>query len=238
VRYETAIVTGASRGLGRAIGRTLAARGLNVMLAARSEDALAELAGELEREHPGRVAYTVADLGSPDSVEPLFEATRRRFGPADVLVNNAGMGRERALVASTEAEIGETIALNLTGLILCSRAALPDMLERRRGYIVNVGSDLCRYFNPGMAVYTATKFGVLGFSGSLLREVKDEGVRVTTVMPGVIDTGFGDFAAEGSLPPETGLEPDELAEQIAALLETPGHMIVDELMLHPSAQRY
>ncbi|MGH2997652.1 MAG: SDR family oxidoreductase, partial [Gaiellaceae bacterium] len=156
MRYRTAIVTGASRGLGLAVAHALVARGLDVVLASRTEPP------EL------RERWIEADLSSAASISALVSAARERHGPVDVLVNNAGIGASRPFEESDEHEIRATVDVNLTGTMLCTLAVLPDMLAARRGLIVNVGSDLGRRFNPGMAVYTATKFGLLGFSGSLL----------------------------------------------------------------------
>ena len=122
--------------------------------------------------------------------------------------------------------------------MLCAREALRDMLELRRGLIVNVGSDLSRRYAPDLAVYTAAKFGLLGFSGALLRGVKDAGVKVTAVLPGVIDTAFGGFGAEGSRGERHGMPAAHLAEQIAALLDVPEHVVVDEITLHPVGQEF
>jgi short-subunit dehydrogenase len=104
------------------------------------------------------------------------------------------------------------------------------------GTIVNIGSDLSRRFQPRMAVYAATKFGLLGFSGSLMREVKDRGVKVVALMSGSIDTSWGGFAPEGSRDARYALRPDELAAVIENLLDLPEHLIVHELVIHPSGQ--
>jgi short-subunit dehydrogenase len=167
--YRTAIITGASRGLGKALARAVASRGLNVMLAARAEGELLEVTEVLSAQYPGKVAFTVTDLREPPSIAALFEATRDRFGDADVLVNNAGIGWYKPFLDWTEDQIVDTININLTSLMLCTRAALPGMIEARRGLIINVGSDLSRRFLPQMAPYVASKFGVLGFAGSVLR---------------------------------------------------------------------
>ena len=225
MRYRTAIVTGASRGLGLAVGRAFAARGLDVMLASRTEP-------------PGDLPWTRLDVASPESVAALFAAARERFGPVDVLVNNAGVGHGKQFEDFTVDELRETLDVNLLGPMLCALAALPDMLEAGRGLIVNVGSDLSRRFLAGMTPYTASKFGLLGFSGSLLREVKDRGVKVTAVLPGIIDTGFGGFAPEGSRGERYGMPAEQLAEQIAWLLDQPEHVVVDELTMHPLTQTF
>jgi short-subunit dehydrogenase len=237
VRYQTAIITGASRGLGKALAGAVAARGLNVMLAARAEDELREVSETLAREHGARVAYAVTDLREPESIRALFESTSNKFGPADVLVNNAGIGRYKPFMEWSEEEIIDTANVNLTALMLCTKAALAGMIETRRGLIINIASDLSRRFLPQMAPYVAAKFGVLGFAGSLLREVKQYGVKVCTVMPGIIDTNFND-SQEGTREETWALPPAILAERIAELLDQPEHLVVDELVIHPMQQDF
>lgn len=235
--YRTAIVTGASRGLGRAIATAFAARGLNVMLAARTESELSAITQTLAAEHGGKVAYTVTDLRSPSAIQSLFEAARARFGVVDVLVNSAGLQPYKPLVEWSEPEIVGTVAVNLTALILCTQAALPDMLAERQGLIINIASDLSRRYLPNMAPYVGTKFGVLGFSGSLLREVKQNGIKVCTVMPGMLDTLI---PAAPERPPREAhaMHPAMVAETIANLLDQPEHVILDEILIHPMRQDF
>lgn len=237
VRYQTAVITGASRGLGKALAGAVAARGLNVMLAARAEDELREVSETLAREHGARVAYAVTDLREPESIRALFESTFNKFGPADVLVNNAGIGRYKPFMEWSEEEIIDTANVNLTALMLCTKAALGGMIRARRGLVINIASDLSRRFLPQMAPYVAAKFGVLGFAGSLLREVKQYGVKVCTVMPGIIDTNFND-SQEGTREETWALPPAILAERITELLDQPEHLVVDEMVIHPMQQDF
>jgi short-subunit dehydrogenase len=237
VNYQTAIITGASRGLGKAIGRAFAARGLNVVLAARAEGELRALSESLSADHPGKVAWAITDMRDAGSIRALFKSTRDRFGPADVLVNNAGIGRYKPYLQWTDEEIADTINVNLTALMLCTKEALPAMIELRRGLIINVASDLSRRYLPQMAPYVASKFGVLGFAGSVLREVKQHGVKVCTVMPGIIDTNFND-SQEGTREETWALPPAVLAERIASLLDQPEHLVIDELVIHPMQQDF
>ena len=237
MKYKNAIVTGASRGLGRAIARSLAKRGLNLTLASRSETALALLAEELSVETEVRVETHVCDLRRHEDNRSLIEAALSHYGRIDVLINNAGIGWYKPFMEWTEQEIVDSIDLNLTSPILCTRAVLPSMFEAGRGLIINIGSDLCRRFLPNMAPYVASKFGLLGFSGSVLREVKDRGVKICTVMPGMIDTNFNE-SQEGSREETWAMKPSVLAEQIASLLDLPEHLIVDEITIHPMQQDF
>ncbi|MEM9558354.1 MAG: SDR family NAD(P)-dependent oxidoreductase [Acidobacteriota bacterium] len=240
-RDSVAVVTGASRGVGRAVARSFAAKGLRVMLAARSADDLRALDDELTARHgDGRVAHARCDLRSADDIGRLADATREHFGGCDVLVSNAGIGWYKPFLEHTTGEIDDLVRVDLTAPMLLAHAFLPGMIERRRGLIVHVASDLARRFLPKMAPYVAAKFGLLGFSGSLLREVKEHGVKVTTVLPGLIDTSFGgdDPSAEGSRDDSWALRPEELAARIADLLELPPHVVIDELAVHPLHQDF
>src|SRR5262245_9919224 len=170
MKYQTAVVTGASRGLGRAIGIELARKGLNVMLAARAENELKQTTENLHREGFTNVAFSTVDLRSLESITALFQNVRSRFGSVDVLINNAGVGSYKPFIEWTEQEIIDTAGINLTALMICTKQVISEMISQKRGLIVNIASDLSRRPLPNMAPYVATKFGVLGFGSSLLRE--------------------------------------------------------------------
>ena len=234
-RYDNALITGASRGLGAALAREMAARGYRLLLVARRTDELETLAATLHSAHGTLVESLGADLTDPAAPLRCAQAAEQRLGAVDVLINNAGIGQYKPLVEWTAREIADCNALNLTAPMLLTHALVPAMLRRRRGMVVNIASDLARRYLANMAPYVATKFGLLGFSGSLLREVKDYGVKVTTVMPGIIDTAFGG-AVEGSRDASWSLRPALLATQIADLLELPDNVVLDELTIHPLRQ--
>lgn len=234
------MVTGASRGLGAALAREMAARGYRLMLVARSLEGLSRLADELRQAHGASVHIRATDLCDPAALQACADAAERELGAVDVLVNNAGTGHYKPLAEWTPAEIAECTALNLTAPMLLARALVPGMAARGRGMVVNVASDLARRYLANMAPYVAAKFGLLGFSGSLLREVKHRGVKVTAVLPGIIDTAFGGDAATfqpGQRDPRGALDSVLLAQQIANLLELPDNMVMDEIVIHPLHQQ-
>jgi short-subunit dehydrogenase len=235
--YETALVTGASRGLGAAIASELARRGYGVVIAARSEGELHRAAAELQVRHAARIDWLTVDLAKPDAAAGFADTVSQRFGPIDVLINNAGIGAYKPLVDWTPREVIDSVNVNLLAPMLLARALLPSMIARRKGMIVNVASDLARRHLANMAPYVAGKFGLLGFSGSLLREVKSHGVKVTSVLPGIIDTAFNEGLA-GSKDETWALRPALLAERIAELLELPAHVVIDELTIHPMQQDF
>jgi NADP-dependent 3-hydroxy acid dehydrogenase YdfG len=164
-------------------------------------------------------------------------AVRERLGKIDILVNNAGVGWYKPFDAWSIAELDLAIDVNLKGTMYMTRAVLPEMQESGYGQIVNVASDLGRRVLPNMAPYVASKFGVVGFSGSLLREVKGRGVKIMTITPGIIDTYFGG-GAEGTKDEAWSLRPQFVARTVVEMLRLPRHWVVDELSIHAMGQEF
>jgi short-subunit dehydrogenase len=231
------LLTGASRGVGAALARALVERGYRVFLAARNEQELRERARATEHDFKARVGWARADLRTTAECRALVAAAERDLGGIDVLINNAGVGWYKPFVTWSEGEITDLLALNLAAPMLLAQAVLPGMLARGRGYIINVASDLARRPLANMAPYVASKFGLLGFGASLHREVRDQGVRVTTVMPGVVDSAFNG-AQEGGKDQRWALPTSGLAERIVDLLALPYDVVVDELTIHPASGDY
>ena len=228
LRGQVAIVTGASRGLGRHIAMQLARKGVRVAVGARTEIDPRETGAEL--------AVSI-DVARWDSVERGVAAVRERFGRIDILVNNAGVGWYKPFEEWTVDELDLAIDVNLKGTIYMTRAVLPEMIASGYGQIVNVASDLGRRMLPNMAAYVASKFGVVGFAGSLLREVKGKGVKVMTITPGIIDTFFGG-GTEGTKEETWSLRPEFVARTVVEMLELPRHWVVDELSIHAMGQEF
>lgn len=232
------MITGASQGLGRAIARAVAARGHCVVLAARGADALAACAAEIGASAgSARVAWLAVDLRQTHTIADFARAAQAAFDGLDVLINNAGIGRYRPFLDNSTQDLAELLALNLEAPMRLTHALLPGMLARGSGDIINIASDLARRPLAQMAPYVASKHGLLGFGASLQRELRGRGVRVTTVMPGIIDSSFNG-TVEGSRDPRWALPTADLARQIAALLELPRTMVMDELTVHPAEGDY
>lgn len=227
---QTWLITGASRGLGAALAEAFAARGHRVLACARDAAALDALATRT----PGIVPCPIdlADLSAlPARIEALLAAHRQ----IDGLINNAGIGAYRPFLDHDADALRAVIDVNLTAPMLLCRAVLPGMIDRRRGHIVNIASDLARRPLANMAAYVASKHGLAGFSHSLLREARRHGVRVSLVNPGIIDTGFGG-AEPGSRDPTGALSPASLANLVLQMVEQPWSVVVDEISVHPLGQ--
>ncbi len=235
---KVALVTGASRGLGRQIALTLAANGSHLALAARNADELSELATLIQTQTPqSKVFYTSCDLIDSQQLNNFYTEASTTLGDIDILINNAGTGAYKPFIEHSEHEISQILALNLESAIQLCLRSIPGMAGKGSGHIINIASDLSHRPLANMAPYVASKYGLRGFSLSLLREVKDQGIKVTLVNPGIIDTGFNG-GTEGSQVSEQALAPKALAETILNLLTGPKHQVIDELTLHPLRQDF
>jgi 3-oxoacyl-[acyl-carrier protein] reductase len=184
---KVAIVTGASRGIGKGIALELAAGGARVVCAARDQAKLEAVVAEVGAASGVAEARTV-DVAKRESIDGLVDAVIAAHGRIDVLVNNAGITRDQLLLRMKAADWDEVIATNLTSVFAFTQAVLKPMLKQRRGSIVNVGSVVGLTGNAGQANYAAAKAGLAGFSKSVAREIASRGIRVNVVAPGYIDT--------------------------------------------------
>ena len=184
-------MTGASRGIGRAIAVRLAADGLGVAVTGRDVARLDAVVAEITAAG-GRAHAVVADLAREADVEQLVDDVERRLGPPDVLVNNAGMATLGRVDQTAPAEFRTMIEVNLLGTILVTRAVVPGMVDRGRGHVVAVTSPVARAPRPYLAAYSATKAAVNAFHDALRQELRTQGVRVSVVEVDKVATGFGD----------------------------------------------
>ena len=185
---EVALVTGGSRGIGRAVCVALADRGLHVVINYhRSEAAALALAAEL-RARGRTVTALQADVAEPAAVKAMMSVIRRDIGRLDVLVNSAGVLHEGLFLFTEVERFWEVMRVNLGGVVNCCRAAIPLLGKRRRGRIVNVASIAAMHATAGLSAYASSKAGVLALTGVLARELAGSGVRVNAVAPGLIET--------------------------------------------------
>jgi len=185
---KTALVTGASGGLGGAIARALHAQGATVALSGTRREALEALAGELG----ARVHVTPCDLSDPSAVEALVPAAETAMGSLDILVNNAGVTRDNLFVLMKDAEWNAVIAVDLTAAFRLARASLKGMMRRRYGRIIGIASIVGVTGNPGQGNYAAAKAGMIGMSKALAGEVASRGITVNCIAPGFIASPMTD----------------------------------------------
>ncbi len=217
---RTAVVTGASRGIGRAIVRRLAAEGVRMVAVARSRDALEELAREL----PGTVIPAAADIRDPAAVDGVRDLALDRLGHVDILVNNAGVGHFGLIEELTPEQWDEMFAVNLKGAYLMCRAFVPHMKERRSGHIINIASVAGVLPTPGLALYNASKAAVVAFTEATRLEVRDRGIKVGAVLPSFTDTEL--IAGTRSPRGQRNCRPEEIAAAVARMIAKPVPQLV------------
>jgi 3-oxoacyl-[acyl-carrier protein] reductase len=194
---KIAIVTGASRGIGRGIALALAEAGAFVVCAARDLPKLEAVVAEIAAAG-GRASAHGVDVSSRESIETLIAATITAHGRIDILVNNAGITRDTLLLRMKPADWDDVIATNLTSVFISTQAVMKPMLKQRAGSIINIGSVVGLTGNAGQANYAAAKAGLIGFSKSVAREVASRGIRVNVVTPGFIDTDMTNAMPEAA----------------------------------------
>jgi NAD(P)-dependent dehydrogenase (short-subunit alcohol dehydrogenase family) len=229
---KTAVVTGSTKGIGRAIAEALAREGMNVCISARHEDEVERAVSEMAGAGEGRVAGAACDVRDYEEVKALFEHAAAEFGGVDVLVNNAGVGLFGRVDEMSPEDFRAVIETNLFGVFYCCREAIPRMKERGGGYIVNISSLAGTNAHPQMAAYNASKFGLNGFSEALMQEVRHDRIRVSYVMPGSVNTYFGDDEPDESQ--SWQLQPEDVARAVLDLLHTDDRGLVSRVEIRPS----
>ena len=224
---KTAVITGASRGIGAALARMLHARGVNLGLASRSGDGLG-LAGTVAQP---------CDVRDLDALTRLCDATADAFGGIDIVVANAGVGAYGPFLELSREHLDEMLDVNLKGTLYAIRAALPHMLGRA-GDVITLASEAGRRGLPNEAVYCASKFGQVGFTRALDHELREQGIRCTNICPGGVAT---DFALDEGRGRSTDVLPgmmtaDDVAEVVVFALERPRHLRILETALRPMSE--
>jgi len=243
LKDRIALVTGASSGIGEATALALAEQGAKVAIAARRKDRLDQLAAKLSG-LGAEPLVLAADLASEAEAQRIVEETQAHYGRLDILVNNAGV---MYLEPVAEADLGRwrhMLELNVLSMIASTQAVLAGMRARREGHIVNISSVAGRVANPNAAAYAATKFGVVGFSESLRREVYKDNIRVSVIEPGMVDTELRDHvgheASRRAVNARAGemrqLQAEDIADTIVFCVTRPDYVCINEVLLRPTDQ--
>ena len=229
---QVAIVTGASRGIGKAIALLLSLQGAKVVAVARNEEELAELTNKTQG------LSIVADVSMESDAQQVIEGTLLHYGRLDILVCNAGVGSFNELENFTSSEWDRMFDTNVKGTFLMCKSVVPHFKAQKKGHIVGIASDVAkRTFAHGTA-YGASKFAQDAMLASLRKEVRVHGVKVSTIYPGLVDTYFNDTTPGSAEAEKTHLRPADIAQAVRYVLEAPPHVVVDELMLHPLTQEW
>ena len=226
---QVALVTGAGRGIGRAIALALAHQGAHVVAAARTTGQIESVAREIT-EAGGSATPIVVDVADEQSIAALFRQIAEQQGRLDILVNNAGLGLYGPVADFPAADFDRVMAVNVRGTFLCCQAAMRLMIPKRSGYIVNVSSVVGFKGYPNQAAYTASKHGVMGLTKSLAVEAQEHGIRVSAILPGGTDTEMV-AQARPDLDRSILIQPDDIARTILYLLSLSDRAHVDQIYI-------
>jgi 3-oxoacyl-[acyl-carrier protein] reductase len=227
---KNALVTGGTRGIGLTVAEALLGVGASVAICGRSEKNVQTAVSQLTNKAKGKVVGKVADVRSNTEVSDLFTMLDRDLGGLDILVNNAGVGVFKSTAELSVEDWRKTLETNLSGVFYCCREALPRLMQRGGGYIINMSSLAGKNAFSGGAAYNASKFGLNGFSEAMMLDHRYDKVRVSYVMPGSVGTEFGSGAAQA----DWKIAPEDIGEIVLMLLRMPERTLVSRVEVRPS----
>ena len=236
IKNKSVIITGASKGIGRALALLLAEKGANLSLVARSEIELLSLKAEIEL-IGSKAEIFVGSVADEDFVKKTINDTVKSFGKIDALINNAGFGIFQKATEISTADWDSIYDTNVKGTFLFCRETIPHMKSVGGGHIINVASDVAKRVFDGGSLYCSSKYAQDAFSMALRKEVRKDAIKVSVVYSGLVDTYFHNKEA-GDPHQAEYLTSQDMAETITFILEAPKHVVIDELMIHPISQEY
>src|SRR5205807_9467824 len=231
LKNKIAIVTGGTKGIGLGIAEALLREGVSVCISARHQDEIDQAVDQLNRLVAGRAIGFVCDVRDYDQVKALIDHTVNELGGLDILINNAGIGIFETIEETSPEDFRAVLETNVFGVFYCCHEAIPQM-KKRGGYIINISSLAGVNAHPQMAVYNASKFGLNGFSEALMQEVRHDGIKVSYIMPGSVNTHFGDDEPDESQ--SWQLQPADIARVVIDLLHHDERSLPSRVEIRPS----
>ena len=230
---KVVIISGASRGIGRATALLLAQNGANIVATARNAEELKTL----ETEGNGHIVVLAGDVANEADMAAVVQLALDKFGRLDIVINNAGVGVFKNVDEITIDEWDSVMATNVKGTFVLTKAALTTMKAQGSGHIVVVASDVAKRTFAGGSLYTASKYAQEAFMGALRKEVRPFGIKVTGVYSGLVDSHFH-AKGHGHETSKGYLQNEDMAESMLFILSRPAHVVIDEFMVHPLEQEY
>ena len=235
LKNKVALVTGGTKGIGKAIAKALVLAGARVVITARHEDQVHEAVESLKKVADPNIEGFGCDVRQYEQVQTLIRNVHERCGGLDILVNNAGIGMFGTVAEMEPEDFRAVIETNLLGVYYCCHEAIPHLKRRGGGYIINISSLAGTNAHPTMAAYNASKFGLNGFSEALMQEVRYDNIKVSYIMPGSVNTEFGND--EPSPSKSWQLQPEDVAEVVMDLLAHPERSLPSRVEIRPSKPR-
>lgn len=226
---KTVLITGGSAGIGYGIAEALGNIGMNVAITSRSKQRAVEAAEKLAAKSKGEVMGLEADVRRLEDQQAAVKNITDRWGRLDVLVANAGLGHFVSVEEMTPEQWNETIDTNLTGVFYSVKASV-EALKKSKGYIITISSLAGTNFFAGGSAYNASKFGLTGFTQAIMLDLRQQGIKVTTIMPGSVATRFGTGGAEG----DWKIQPEDIGEMVVDLLRMPARTLPSKIEVRPS----
>lgn len=224
---KVALVTGAGKGIGKSIAEKLAGEGAKVGLIARTRSDLERVAKEVGQIHRVQVAFAVADIANRTEVEAAVKDIERQLGPVDILINNAGIAKFGTVLDMDPVDWEDIVKVNLFGTYYVTRAVLPGMMTRNSGTIINVSSTAGQRGNATTSAYSASKFGVFGFTESLMQEARKHNIRVTALAPSTVNTELAQNVGLKIGSENRMLQPEDVADLVLSILKLPDRVFVN-----------
>jgi len=231
IENKTAIITGGTYGIGFGIAKELLEKGMNVAITGRKEDSTKSAAQDLAQEYAGKVIGISGDVRSMDDMKKVAKETLEKFGKIDLLVANAGVGHFGSIEDLSEDQWNQTIETNLTGVFNSVKATVPALVDSE-GYIITIASLAGTNFFAGGSAYNASKFGLVGFTQAIMLDLRQKGVKVSTIMPGSVTSHFA-----GHTPDENDdwkIQPEDLGKMVVDLLEMNPRTLPSKIEVRPS----
>jgi 3-oxoacyl-[acyl-carrier protein] reductase len=227
---KVALITGASRGIGLAIARSLAGLGAKIALCARDPERL-EAAGAALRKAGASVVAIPADIRDASAIALLVRETEQSLGPIEILVNNAGIGYFAPVHEASEAKWDAVLDTNLKAVFLLSKTIAPGMIQRRSGHIINIGSLAGKSAFAGGAIYCASKWGLLGLTQCMAEDLRPYGIRVSAVLPGSVATDFSPHTGKDT---SKMLQPEDVAHAVESIVTQAPQSFISEVLIRPA----
>ena len=228
-------MTGAGRGIGKAVSVALAKAGCRVVLAARTREQIETVQLEIISQG-GHALALPADLTVDEDIQRLVEATQTKWGAADILINNAGWGKRAPVVGASLTDWDQTFRLNLRAPMVLAKALLPNMIAKGEGAVINIGSVSGKTGEANGAAYSASKFGLIGFTQSLYEEVREHGIKVAVILPGFVDTPL--IPPNRQLDRSKMIQADDIAQTVLFVLTSPATSCPVEITVRPQRTPY
>jgi 3-oxoacyl-[acyl-carrier protein] reductase len=232
---KVALVTGAGRGIGKAVALSLSRAGCRLVLAARTQAQLEDVKEAIER-NGGAAAIVETDLAHDPDIEDLAAESERAYGSVDFLINNAGWGKRASVVRMQVEDLDQTLRVNLRAPMLLAKRLVPGMIDKGEGAVINIGSVSGKSGEANGAAYSAAKFGLIGFTQSLYEEVREHGIKVAVILPGFVDTPL--IPPNRQLDRSKMIQAEDVAQSVLYILNSPPTSCPVEITIRPQRTPY